>query len=144
MLSARRGAVGVCHRIVDQAVIKMRGPRALRRPSDRTDCVSLGRSPPIIRAVMPMLTFRAEVVLMALHRGLLYWFCSSLGVCQKYSGGIMVSSLSAVMLLATPSISVAAQVNMGNVTINLPLPAGHCELMESNVSDKRMLTLNRD
>ena len=56
----------------------------------------------------------------------------------------MVSSLGAVMLLATPSISVAAKVNMGNVTVNLPLPAGHCELMESNASDKRMLTLNQE
>ena len=81
---------------------------------------------------------------MALHRSLLNWFCSSLSFCQKYSRGMIVSNLGAVMLLATPSISVAAQVNMGNVTINLPPPAGHCELMESNASDKRMLTLNRD
>jgi hypothetical protein len=88
--------------------------------------------------------FQAEVVLMALHLGLLLWFSSSPSICHKCPGGIMVCSLGAVMLLATPSTSVAAQATMGDVTINLPVPAGHCELMESDPSDTRMLTLNRD
>src|SRR5215831_17448975 len=44
-----------------------------------------------------------------------------------------------VLALASPS-AMAAQVALGGVSINLPTPAGFCELSEGNAADNRMLT----
>jgi hypothetical protein len=49
-------------------------------------------------------------------------------------------TFAALMLAAAASSALAAETNIGGVSITLPPPGGFCELNESNASDKRMLT----
>ena len=49
-------------------------------------------------------------------------------------------TFAALVFAATASSALAAEANIGGVSITLPPPGGFCELGESNESDKRMLT----
>lgn len=49
-------------------------------------------------------------------------------------------TFAALVFAAAASSALAAEANIGGVSITLPPPGGFCELGESNESDKRMLT----
>jgi len=53
-------------------------------------------------------------------------------------------TFAALLVAAASSIALAAQANIGGVSVNLPPPGGFCELNESNASDKRMITTLTD
>jgi hypothetical protein len=57
-------------------------------------------------------------------------------------GDAMLTRLAfaAVFLATATAGALAAQANIGGVSVNLPPPGGFCELSESNDSDKRMIT----
>jgi hypothetical protein len=50
-------------------------------------------------------------------------------------------TFAAVLLAAAAANALAAQANIGGVSIQLPPPGGFCELSASNESDKRMITV---
>jgi hypothetical protein len=50
----------------------------------------------------------------------------------------------ALLLAAAASSALAAQANIGGVSIALPPPSGFCELSETNSSDKRMISVLGD
>jgi len=50
-------------------------------------------------------------------------------------------AFAALLLAAAASNALAAQANIGGVSIQLPPPGGFCELSTSNESDKRMITI---
>jgi len=49
-------------------------------------------------------------------------------------------AFAALLVAAAAASALAAQANLGGVSIALPTPSGFCELSESNNSDKRMIT----
>jgi hypothetical protein len=49
-------------------------------------------------------------------------------------------TFAALLVAAASSSALAAQANIGGVSVNLPPPGGFCELSVSNESDKRMIT----
>jgi hypothetical protein len=53
-------------------------------------------------------------------------------------------TFAALLVAAASSSALAAQANIGGVSVNLPPPGGFCELNESNASDKRMITTLTD
>jgi hypothetical protein len=53
----------------------------------------------------------------------------------------MLSRFVFLLLLAATSSAMAGQASMGDVSVNLPPPAGFCELSGTDPSDKRMLTI---
>jgi hypothetical protein len=50
----------------------------------------------------------------------------------------------ALLLAAAASGTLAAEITVGGVSINLPSPTGFCELSESEPSDKRVMTILGD
>ncbi len=53
----------------------------------------------------------------------------------------MLSRLTLLFLLAATSRLLAAQAELGDVSVTLPQPPGFCELAKANPADDRMLTL---
>lgn len=52
----------------------------------------------------------------------------------------MKGRLTFAIAVALTSSAIAGQATMGDVSLNLPAPAGFCEMRESNPSDEQMLT----
>jgi hypothetical protein len=53
----------------------------------------------------------------------------------------MLSRFVSIFLLAATSEAMAGQAIMGDVSVNLPPPAGFCELLGSNPTDARLLSI---
>jgi hypothetical protein len=60
---------------------------------------------------------------------------------SRQEGHAMFSRFAFLFLLAATSRVMAGQASMGDVSVNLPPPAGFCELSDRNESDARMLSI---
>ena len=56
----------------------------------------------------------------------------------------MLNRFTFLLLLAATSRALGGQASLGDVSINLPPPAGFCEMAATDPSDKRMLTIVGD
>jgi hypothetical protein len=56
----------------------------------------------------------------------------------------MLRRFAFLLLLATASKAMAGQAALGDVSVNLPPPAGFCELSDSKPADTRMLSIMRE
>jgi hypothetical protein len=58
-------------------------------------------------------------------------------------GHSMLSRFVFLLLLAATSSALGGQASLGDVSVNLPAPAGFCDLSDTDPSDRRMLLNSR-